>query len=81
MKGIMAALPYTLFFFVAVLIILTYFFLNSQEDVRMKDYKQYKDLFDFEYDGGFEDIFQFFPHSDVKKLRETTDDESARDSG
>ena len=56
----MAALPYTLFFFVAVLIILTYFFLNSQEDVRMKDYKQYKDLFDFEYDGGFEDIFNFF---------------------
>lgn len=77
----MTAFPYELFFFVAFLIILTYFLLHSQRDVKIQSYKDYCDVFDVEYDGGFEDLFQFFPHSKIKKIQERPDETSTSKSG
>ena len=79
-KGIMTALPYTTFFFVVFLIVLTFFFLTSQRDVKIINKKGYHDLFDVEYYGGFEELFQFFPHSNIQKIRERKDDASSRNS-
>lgn len=77
----MTAFPYELFFFVAFLIILTCFFLHSQRDVKIQNYKGYVDVFDVEYDGGFKDLFQFFPHSKIKEIQERPDEESTSNSG
>jgi hypothetical protein len=82
----MTAFPFTFFFFIAFLIILALFFLKSQREMRASEAKiinnkEYVDLFDAEYDGGFGDLFQFYPHSKIKKIREGAEDESARKSG
>jgi len=77
----MTAFPYELFFFVAFLIMFTLFLLHSQRDVKIQIYKGYIDVFDVEYDGGFQDLFQFFPHSKIKKIQEEPDETSMSKSG
>lgn len=77
----MTAFSYELFFFVAFLIIFTLFLFHSQRDVKIQIHKGYVDVFDVVYDGGFEDLFQFFPHSQIQKIQEKPDEASTSKSG
>jgi len=54
---------------------IAYFLLNSNKKVEKKAEDKYLDMFDMDYQGGFEQLFEFYPRSKMQQLKKLIDDE------
>jgi hypothetical protein len=54
---------------------IAYLLLNSNKKVEKRGKDKYLDMFDIDYQGGFEQLFEFYPRSKMEQLSKLIDDE------
>jgi hypothetical protein len=67
--------PYTLVLFCLFMLGIAYLLLNSNKKVEKRGKDKYLDMFDIDYQGGFEQLFEFYPRSKMEQLSKLIDDE------
>jgi hypothetical protein len=71
----MTMYPYALVLFCLFMSGIAYLLLNSNKKVGKKAEDKYLDMFDMDYQGGFEQLFEFYPRSKMQQLKKLIDDE------
>jgi hypothetical protein len=67
--------PYILVLFCLVMVAIAYILLNSNKKIEKRVENKYKDIFDMDYQGGFEQLFEFYPRSKMEQFKKLLDDE------